>query len=73
MTTSRQAEAKKETSSEGNGNVPYPSDEFVSPNIDAFFDFDLAQLRGYRFPQPVYELLMALGSSKLAACSLAAV
>lgn len=53
------------TSSEGYGNVPYSRDEFVSPEIEAFFNLDLAQLRGYGFPQPVYELLVALALFKI--------
>ena len=50
---------------EGEGNVIYPRDEFVSPDIDAFFNLDLAQLRGYAFPQPVYELLVAVALFKI--------
>lgn len=53
------------TTSEGYGNVPYSRDEFVSPEIEAFFNLDLAQLRGYGFPQPVYELLAALALFKI--------
>jgi|SRR5579883_639203 CRISPR-associated protein Csb1 len=51
--------------SKGFGNVPFARDEFVSPDIDAFFNLDLAQLRGYGFPQPVYELLVALALFKV--------
>lgn len=50
---------------EGEGNVIYPRDEFVSPEIDAFFNLDLAQLRGYGFSTPVYELLVALALFKI--------
>jgi CRISPR-associated protein Csb1 len=50
---------------EGEGNVIYSRDEFVSPQIEAFFNLDLAQLRGYGFPQPVYELLVALALFKI--------
>lgn len=53
------------TSSEGYGNVPYSRDEFVSPEIEAFFNLDLAQLRGYGFPQPVYEMLVAVALFKI--------
>lgn len=49
----------------GFGNVPFPRDEFVSPDIDAFFNLDLAQLRGYGFSHPVYELLVAVALFKI--------
>jgi CRISPR-associated protein Csb1 len=51
--------------SKGFGNVPFARDEFVAPDIDAFFNLDLAQLRGYGFTQPVYELLVALALFKI--------
>lgn len=51
--------------SKGFGNVPFARDEFVSPDIDAFFNLDLAQLRGYGFPQPVFELLIAVALFKI--------
>jgi CRISPR-associated protein Csb1 len=53
--------------SKGFGNVPFARDEFVSGAIEAFFNLDLAQLRGYGFPQPVYELLVALALYKIRA------
>lgn len=49
----------------GFGNVPFSRDEFVSPKIDAFFNLDLSQLRGYGFTQPVYEMLVALALFKI--------
>ncbi len=49
----------------GFGNVPFSRDEFVSPEIDAFFNLDLAQLRGYGFSQAVYELLVGLALFKI--------
>ncbi|MGE0876373.1 MAG: type I-U CRISPR-associated RAMP protein Csb1/Cas7u [Burkholderiales bacterium] len=49
----------------GFGNVPFSRDEFVSPEIDAFFNLDLAQLRGYGFPPAVYTLLVALALFKI--------
>jgi CRISPR-associated protein Csb1 len=52
---------------EGEGNVIYPRDEFVSPDIAAYFNLDLAQLRGYGFKQPVFELLVALALYKIRA------
>lgn len=51
--------------SKGFGNVPFARDEFVSPEIDAYFNLDLAQLRGYGFSKPVYELLVALALYKI--------
>lgn len=53
--------------SRGFGNVPFSRDEFVSPNIAAYFNLDLAQLRGYGFGQPVYDLLVALALYKIRA------
>ncbi len=52
---------------DGEGNVPYPRDEFISPDIAAFFNLDLAQLRGYGFSEPVYTLLVALALYKIRA------
>ncbi len=53
--------------SKGFGNVPFARDEFVSPEITAFFNLDLAQLRGYGFSKAVYELLIALALYKIQA------
>lgn len=53
------------TSSEGYGNIPFPRDEFFSPDIKAYFNLDLAQLRGYGFSDAVYELLVALALFKI--------
>lgn len=46
--------------SKGFGNVPFSRDEFVSPDIAAYFNLDLAQLRGYGFERSVVDLLIAL-------------
>ena len=51
--------------SKGFGNVPFARDEFVSPEIVAYFNLDLAQLRGYGFPAKVYNLLVALALFKI--------
>jgi CRISPR-associated protein Csb1 len=51
----------------GFGNVPFSRDEFVSPEIDAYFNLDLAQLRGYGFGDAVYQLLVALALYKIRA------
>lgn len=53
--------------SKGFGNVPFARDEFVSPDIAAYFNLDLAQLRGYGLSEAVYELLVALALYKIRA------
>lgn len=53
--------------SKGFGNVPFARDEFVSPEIIAYFNLDLAQLRGYGFPETVYKLLVAIALYKIRA------
>ncbi|MHB1544329.1 MAG: type I-G CRISPR-associated RAMP protein Csb1/Cas7g [Gammaproteobacteria bacterium] len=53
--------------SKGFGNVPFARDEFVSPEIHAYFNLDLAQLRGYGFSDPVYKLLTVLALYKIRA------
>ncbi len=55
------------TSKEGFGNVPFSRDEFVSPDIAAYFNLDLAQLRGYGFTPAVLDLLVALALYKIRA------
>lgn len=52
---------------DGEGNVIYSRDEFVSPDIAAYFNLDLAQLRGYGFKKPVFDLLIALALYKIRA------
>lgn len=51
----------------GEGNVIYSRDEFVSPEIKAYFNLDLAQLHGYGFSTPVYQLLIAIALYKIRA------
>jgi len=51
----------------GFGNVPFAREEFVSPEIEAFFNLDLAQLRGYGFSAPIHNLLVALALYKVRA------
>ena len=53
--------------SRGFGNVPFSRDEFVSPDLAAYFNLDIAQLRGYGFKQPVVDLLVALSLYKIRA------
>ena len=51
--------------SKGFGNVPFSRDEFVSSEIAAYFNLDLAQLRGYGFPAEIHNLLVALALFKI--------
>lgn len=51
--------------SKGFGNVPFSREEFVSPEIGAFFNLDLAQLRGYGLGDDAYHLLVALALFKI--------
>lgn len=60
-------QGEDKTAKEGYGNVPFPRDEFVSPDIAAYFNLDLAQLRGYGFTRPVFDLLVALALYKVRA------
>lgn len=53
--------------SKGFGNVPFSRDEFVSPEIDAYFNLDLAQVRGYGLSKSVTALLIALALYKIRA------
>lgn len=61
----KQSEGK--SAKEGYGNVPYPRDEFVSPEISAYFNIDLAQLRGYGLGDNVQQLLVAIALYKIRA------
>lgn len=49
----------------GEGNVPYPRTEFTAQRITAFFNLDLALLRGYGFPEQAKKLLIALALFKI--------
>lgn len=61
------SQGEGKTAKEGYGNVPFSRDEFVSPEIKAFFNLDLAQLRGYGFSEAIYSLLVALAMYKICA------
>lgn len=52
---------------DGEGNVIYARDEFVSPEISGYFNLDLAQLRGYGLSESVYTMLVALALYKIRA------
>ncbi|HEC15440.1 MAG TPA: type I-U CRISPR-associated protein Cas7 [Sedimenticola sp.] len=49
----------------GFGNVPFARDEYVSPDITAYFNLDLAQLRAYRLGEEAEQLLTALALYKI--------
>jgi len=51
----------------GFGNVPFARSEFTSPKITAYFNLDLAQIRGYRLGEQVTRLLIALALFKVRA------
>ena len=57
----------KGDTAKGFGNVPFSREEFVAPEIRAFFNLDLAQLRGYGLPEAAHRLLIALALFKVAA------
>lgn len=50
---------------EGAGNVPYSRTEYTSMKITAFFNLDLAQLRGFGLPDDACDLLIALALFKI--------
>lgn len=50
---------------DGYGNVPFHRDEYVAEMITAYFNLDLAQLRGYGLPEEAQTLLIALSLFKL--------
>jgi CRISPR-associated protein Csb1 len=47
------------------GNVPYSRLEFTAEDIRAYFNVDLAQIRGYRLPEAGQRLLIALALYKV--------
>lgn len=58
-------EASGATANEGFGNVPFHRDEFVAHDIVAYFNLDLAQLRGYGLGDDVTTLLYVLALWKI--------
>lgn len=50
---------------QGFGNVPFHRTEFTAKRITAYFNLDLALLRGYRFPDSATQLLIALALFKV--------
>lgn len=53
------------TAKEGYGNVPFARDEYVSPDITAYFNVDLAQIRGFGLGEDVEQLLIAVTLYKI--------
>jgi CRISPR-associated protein Csb1 len=51
----------------GFGNVPFARSEFTAPKITAYFNLDLAQIRGYGLGNNVTRLLIALALFKIRA------
>jgi CRISPR-associated protein Csb1 len=51
--------------SRGFGNVPFGRDEYVSSKITAYFNLDLAQIRGFGLPESAESLLVALALFKI--------
>lgn len=49
----------------GFGNVPFSREEFTAASITAYFNLDLAQLRAYRLPDPLTELVTLIGMWKV--------
>ncbi len=50
---------------DGFGNVPFSRDEFVSGNITAYFNLDLAQVRGFDLGEAVERLMVVLALYKI--------
>lgn len=50
---------------QGEGNVPYPRDEWTADRITAFFNLDLRQIRSYGLDRDVEELLILLAFFKI--------
>jgi CRISPR-associated protein Csb1 len=49
----------------GFGHVPFHRDEYTARHITAYFNLDLAQLRGYGLPEAAEKLLVALALFKI--------
>lgn len=54
-----------QTSKEGFGNIPYSRTEYTAPKITAYFNIDLAQIRGFGLGQAAEQLLTALALYKI--------
>ncbi|MFP3939434.1 MAG: type I-U CRISPR-associated RAMP protein Csb1/Cas7u [Acidobacteriota bacterium] len=49
----------------GFGNVPYSREEYTAPKITAYFNLDLAQIRGFGLSDAAQDLLVALALYKI--------
>lgn len=56
-----------QTSKEGFGNIPFSRTEYTAPKITAYFNIDLAQIRGFGLGNAVEQLLIALAIYKIRA------
>ncbi|WNB73931.1 type I-G CRISPR-associated RAMP protein Csb1/Cas7g [Methylomonas koyamae] len=56
-----------QTSKEGFGNIPFSRTEYTAPKITAYFNIDLAQIRGFGLGTAVEQLLIALALYKIRA------
>lgn len=50
---------------EGYGNVPFPRDEYTAESIKAYFNLDLAQIRGFGLDEVAQNLLIAIALFKI--------
>lgn len=50
---------------DGEGNVPFSRDEYTSPNIIAYFNLDLSQIRAFGLGSNVEQLLIAIALYKI--------
>lgn len=57
----------KGDTAKGFGNVPYARDEYVAPQITAYFNIDLAQIRAFGLGHTAERLLVALALYKIQA------
>lgn len=65
--TKSSAGEERAGSDQGAGNVIYHREEYTAGAITAFFNIDLAQIRSYRLPDPMTELLTTLALWKVLA------
>lgn len=62
---SKEEKAATKKALDGAMNVPYPRTEYIAERITAYFNFDLASLRGYRLGDNANRLLMSLALFKV--------
>ncbi len=64
-TSPKKNQEEGKTSKEGYGNIIYSRTEYTAKEITAYFNFDLATMRGYRLGEAKNRLLMALALYKI--------